>query len=169
MSQSIPHSYTQPYIVIGALIVRSGKILLLQENHMPDKGKWNIPAGKLDNGEDPIDAVKREVLEESGLTFRPRTILGMRSIYRKDVPGNVKTTHVLRIVFLGEASGDVSYDHGETGKDGLEISDHKWLSPQEVLSMPLSALRYHDIKQCVHDYQSGKSYPLDLLTHIVQN
>jgi ADP-ribose pyrophosphatase YjhB (NUDIX family) len=92
------HSYTQPYIVVGALVVRNDKILLLQENHLPDKGKWNIPAGKLDYGESPVDAVSREVFEESGLKFKPTAILGLHSIHRKDVPNDTGTTHVLRIV-----------------------------------------------------------------------
>jgi len=59
--------FTQPFVITGALIARNGKILLIQENHEPDKGKWNIPAGKLDLGEDPFQAVAREVFEESGL------------------------------------------------------------------------------------------------------
>ena len=50
-------------LIKDAVIVNDGRILLLKENHLPDKGKWNIPAGKLDYGENPIDAVKREVFE----------------------------------------------------------------------------------------------------------
>jgi ADP-ribose pyrophosphatase YjhB (NUDIX family) len=168
MPKTHSHVYTQPYIVVGALIIRDGKILLLQENHMPDKGKWNIPAGKLDYGENPIEAVTREVFEESGLKFKPTSILSLHSIHRKDVPGKNNTTHVLRIVFLGESSGEVSLQHGESKKSKSEIADYKWLSPEEILNMSSSLIRYHDLKNYVRDYTADKSYPLALITHIIQ-
>jgi ADP-ribose pyrophosphatase len=164
----MPHSYTQPYIVVGALIVRDGKILLVKENHLPDKGKWNIPAGKLDYGENPNEAVSREVYEETGLKFKPSAILGLHSIHRKDVPGEIKTTHVLRIVYVGKAEGDTDNSHGEEENGQPEISEYKWLSPEDILSMDEALIRYHDLKDYVNDYVSGKSYSLSLITHLVQ-
>ena len=158
--------YTQPYIVVGAFIVREGKILLVQENHPPDKGKWNIPAGKLDFGEQPTDAAKREAYEESGIDFTPTALLGVHSIYRQDVPGEV---HALRIIFSGEAQGNVSLEHGEAVNGNAEIADYKWLTPEEVLVMSNELLRYHDIKELTRSYLNKKQYPLKLATHIVQN
>ena len=161
-------SYEQPYIVIGAFIVRDGKILLLQENHLPDAGKWNLPAGKLDYGENPVDAVKREVWEEAGLTFEPTAILGLHSVHRKDVPGLIQTTHVLRVVFTGTASGELTNAHGEVEDGEPEIAQYAWLTPEEILSMDDAHIRYHDVKEYVRDYQRGITYPLSLLTHLVQ-
>ena len=158
--------YSQPYIVVGAFIVRDGKILLIQENHYPDKGKWNIPAGKLDFGEDPFDTAKREAYEEAGLDFTPTALLGIHSVYRKDVPGEI---HALRVIFLGEAKGDVSLDNGET-EDGIaEIVDHKWLTPEEVLAMDDELFRYHDIKELTRNFLDKKQYSLETIRHIVQS
>jgi phosphatase NudJ len=161
-------SYTQPYIVVGALIVSKGKILLLKENHLPDRGKWNIPAGKLDYGENPIDAVKREVFEEAGLKFTPKAILGLHSIHRKDVPGENSSTHVIRVVFTGDFSGELSSVHGEVIDGEPEISEFAWFTPEQILKMDKSLIRYHDIKDYVRDYLQNKSYPLELITHLVQ-
>lgn len=158
-------SYTQPYIVVGAFIVRDGKILLIQENHAPDKGKWNIPAGKLDFGEKPLDAAKREAFEEAGINFTPTYLLGIHSIYRKDVTGEV---HALRVIFGGEAKNDVSLEHGEAVDGIAEIADYKWLKPEEVLSMDDKLFRYHDIKDLTQDYLDKIQYPLSLVQHIVQ-
>lgn len=158
-------SYTQPYIVVGAFIVREGKLLLIQENHPPDKGKWNIPAGKLDFGENPLDAAKREAFEEAGIDFTPTALLGIHSVYRQDVPGEI---HALRLVFVGEANNDVNLEHGDA-VDGLaEIADYKWLAPDEVLMMNDELFRYRDVKNLVRDYMDQKQYPLELLKHIVQ-
>jgi 8-oxo-dGTP pyrophosphatase MutT (NUDIX family) len=158
-------SYSQPYIVVGAFIERAGKILLIQENHPPDKGKWNLPAGKLDFGENPLAAARREAFEEAGIDFTPSAILGIHSVYRKDTPGEI---HALRIVFAGKSSGEVSLDHGEAVDGIAEIADHKWLTPAEILAMDDVLLRYHDVKKLVQDYLDNKRYPLELVDHIIQ-
>lgn len=139
-------NYTQPFIVIGALIVRDGKILLIQENHYPDQGKWNIPAGKLDFGESPLDTVIREAYEESGLRFVPTALLGVHSVHRKDLPAEI---HALRVVYVGEATGEVNLEHGEPEGGVVEISGYKWLRPEEILELPDAELRYRDIKLLV--------------------
>ncbi|HEV2403655.1 MAG TPA: NUDIX domain-containing protein [Candidatus Saccharimonadales bacterium] len=158
-------SYTQPYIVVGAFIVRDGKVLLVQENHPPDKGKWNIPAGKLDFGENPLDTVKREAFEEAGIDFDPTYLLGIHSIYRKDVPGEV---HAFRVIFCGEAKNDVSLEHGEAVDGIAEIADYKWLKLKEVLSIDDKLFRYHDIKDLTRNYLDKTQCPLSLIRHIVQ-
>ncbi len=159
-------NYKQPFIVIGAFRVRNGKILLIQENHYPDAGKWNIPAGKLDFGENPQDAARREAYEESGLDFAPTALLGIHSVHRKDVPGEL---HIMRIVYVGDVSGDVNLEHGEPEDGVTEIADYKWLTPEEVLNMPGTELRYHDIKLLVQKWQQNITYPLEVIEHIVQS
>ncbi len=135
---------------------------------MPDKGKWNIPAGKLDYGENPIDGVKREVFEESGLKFTPKAILGLHSIHRKDVPAKNSSTHVLRIIFTGEFSGELTNEHGEMLDGELEIAEFAWLSLEEILAIDDSLMRYHDLKDYIRDFLANKTYPLELITHLVQ-
>jgi ADP-ribose pyrophosphatase YjhB (NUDIX family) len=41
----------------------------------PERGKWSIPAGFLDQGEDPQQTAEREVLEETGLRVRVLNLL----------------------------------------------------------------------------------------------
>ena len=158
-------NYTQPFTVIGAFVVRDGKILLIQENHDPDKGKWNIPAGKLDFGEDPQKCAAREAFEEAGVKFTPTAVLGIHSVVRDNGQQQV---HVMRIVYTGDAEGDVSLEHGEA-VDGIEeIADYKWVTPEELLAMEDSVIRYHDIKNLVHNYKAGKTLPLDAIHHFNQ-
>ena len=149
-------------------MVRDDKVLLIQENHLPDKGKWNIPAGRLDLGENPIDAVKREVFEEAGLAFKPTAILGIHSVYRQDLPDNDGGTHCLRLMFTGDVSGTVSLENGET-KEGIpEIAASRWVTVDELLALDDAVLRYHDIKALARDYRSGVNYPLAIIEHFIQ-
>lgn len=51
--------FTQTFGVVGAIIEKNGKILLVKETKKGCKGKWSYPAGWIDIGENVIDAAKR--------------------------------------------------------------------------------------------------------------
>ena len=54
--------------VVAALILRDGKILICQRTkHQPMPLKWEFPGGKIEEGEQPRDALRRELEEEIGI------------------------------------------------------------------------------------------------------
>lgn len=55
------------YFAANALIEKDGEYLMIEEGKEHVKGTWNIPGGGIEHGEDPVEAVKREVKEETGL------------------------------------------------------------------------------------------------------
>ncbi len=71
----------QKLFVAGkGLIVHNGKALILQEGkgdgeHVHE-GKWQFPGGRINFGEHPIEGLKREVFEESGLK-----VINSRPVY----------------------------------------------------------------------------------------
>jgi 8-oxo-dGTP pyrophosphatase MutT (NUDIX family) len=68
-----PRLLLQPGV---AAIVRdaSERVLFM---HRADDGRWGLPAGAIDPGESPVDAIVREVREETGLVVRPTRIAGV--------------------------------------------------------------------------------------------
>jgi 8-oxo-dGTP diphosphatase len=52
---------------VGAAIVRDGRVLLTVRGVEPHKGKFDLPGGFLQAGEEPVAGLKREVKEETGL------------------------------------------------------------------------------------------------------
>lgn len=59
--------FNDPKVGVGVLVLQGDKVLLVKRKMMPEKGKWSIPAGFLDYGEDPKATAEREVLEETNL------------------------------------------------------------------------------------------------------
>ena len=54
-------------IVLGA----EGRVLLVRRAHDPYGGKWDVPGGFLEEGEPPLDGLRRELREETALDVEP--------------------------------------------------------------------------------------------------
>jgi len=59
--------FPDPKVAAAVLISEGDRILLVQRMYDPQKGKWTLPSGFIDAGEDPRQAAVRECLEETGL------------------------------------------------------------------------------------------------------
>lgn len=151
--------FTQTFGVVGAILEKDGKILLIKEaDPGPNQGMWNQPAGWIDVGENPVDAVIREVKEESGFDFTPTKILGIYSLLRKDVVWDKGTPHAIKIIFTGRI-GDTQ------SAPASDSAETKWFAPEEIYAMNSKTLRDLDIKQEVQDCLAGKGVSLDFLVH----
>jgi 8-oxo-dGTP diphosphatase len=62
---------------VGAVVHDpAGRLLLIRRGHAPSAGLWSVPGGRLEPGESELEAVVREVAEETGLAVRPDRVLG---------------------------------------------------------------------------------------------
>ncbi len=114
----------------------------------------NQPAGHLDEGENLIDAIIRETLEETAWTFEATGII---SIDLWQNPQKVLT--FLRVNF----SGDCIRRPLDDG-----ILRALWLTPDEI-DARTDQLRSPMVQRCIHNYLAGKMYPLDMLSDLLDH
>lgn len=74
---------TRPFLGVGALIFDGRSILLVERAQEPLKGYWSLPGGIVEVGEKLEEAIRREVLEETGLEIEP---LEMFEIFERIMP-----------------------------------------------------------------------------------
>ncbi len=67
--------FHDPKVAAAILLEQDDRVLLVRRTNEPFRGKWTLPAGFVDAGEDPAQAAERECLEETGLTVRVTGVL----------------------------------------------------------------------------------------------
>ena len=143
----------KPNVTVAAVVMRDGKFLLVEEETEAGLA-FNQPAGHLEEGESLIAAVVREALEETAYHFKPTHLVG---IYNWKHPS--KDVTYLRFAFGGELRG---YEAERKLDDGIVAA--RWLTLDEVKDTQ-ARHRSPLILRCIEDWQAGKRYPLDLITH----
>ncbi|HVI50234.1 MAG TPA: NUDIX domain-containing protein [Candidatus Sulfotelmatobacter sp.] len=57
-----------PVVGVGTVVMKGQAVLLIRRAHPPRAGSWSLPGGKQKRGETVLDAARRELAEETGLT-----------------------------------------------------------------------------------------------------
>ena len=72
----MPHEYpATPVVGVGAVVVRDDRAVVIRRRHDPHKGQWSLPGGRLELGESLVEAVRRELQEETGLDVQVGPVL----------------------------------------------------------------------------------------------
>jgi len=66
-----------PVVGVGGVVIRGGSVLLIRRGREPLKGRWSIPGGLLELGEELAAGVRRELKEETGLEVEPLEALAV--------------------------------------------------------------------------------------------
>jgi 8-oxo-dGTP diphosphatase len=110
-----------PLIIVGAAIVSDGRVLGCERADPPETaGRWEFPGGKVEPGEDEIDALVRECEEE----------LGVRIAVGERIGGDVPLAHgwaILRVWLATLVAGE---------PQPLEHRSVRWLAVDELDSVP---------------------------------
>ena len=69
--------FIEPKVGVGVAVVEDEQILLIQRGFAPEKGKWSLPAGYLDRGDDPQQQAVLEAYEETNLEVELTGLAGV--------------------------------------------------------------------------------------------
>ena len=111
--------FPDPKVAVAVLIEDRARVLLVRRGVEPQRGRWTLPAGFVDAGEDPARAAERECLEETGLKVHIAGLLDVMAGQEHE-----RGAHIL-IVYRAEIlEGDLS--------PGDDVDSARFFSRQDL-------------------------------------
>jgi 8-oxo-dGTP diphosphatase len=122
-----PH---RPLIGVGALVFDGPRILMAQRGKQPLLGWWSLPGGALETGELLDGAVRREVLEETGLEIEPLGVIEIFERIMRDQSG-VPEYHYVLIDYICRVTGGVL----QAGDDVCRV---EWMRRRDLAKLQIT-------------------------------
>ena len=120
-----------PVVGVGAVIVRDGRALIVKRAHEPRKGEWSLPGGLLELGESLVDAVKREIKEETNLDIEVGPVIETFDRVHRDAAGKIRYHFVIVDYVCWPITGDAS-----PGSDAEAVA---WVTASDIDSYNVNA------------------------------
>ena len=140
-------------IIVGGVIEKNGKYLLVQEAKASCYKKWNLPAGHLQFNESLIEGAKREIKEETGCDVE---ITGILNIANRLIEDDIFMVITFSTKLINE---NITYDK-------KEILDVKWLDYEEIMNNMEEKLRDAFIKISIKNYKNNLIAPIEIVNVI---
>lgn len=154
-----PKNFNPSFNVAGCFCEHDGRILLLQrQSHKRRGGMWGAPAGKINLGEAPAEAMVRELMEETGMRASPAKLKFFRKVYVR----YTDCDFVYHMFSANASNENVSIRYAEH-------KTYKWVRPIEALSMELvpdmdGCIRmFYGIRPRIERPLSSYSFPTRLM------
>ena len=117
----------RPFLAVSAAIVRDGKVLVVRRARNPALNLYTLPGGAVEAGETLMQAVIREVREETSLKIEPIALAGHREVIVRDAQGRVERHFVILCFVARWLAGEPMLNE--------ELDDARWLAPNELSAL----------------------------------
>jgi 8-oxo-dGTP diphosphatase len=102
-----------------------GRVLLARRAGEVFQGYWDLPGGFLEEGEHPLDALRRELREETGLEVEPESFLGIWM----DRYGDAEDAHATLNLYW---TARVVAGEAEAAEAADDVSELRWFEPDSL-------------------------------------
>ncbi|NXH14532.1 NUD18 phosphatase, partial [Bucco capensis] len=133
------------YVVLAVLFNEEDQVLLVQEAKAECRGKWYLPAGRMEPGESIVAAMRREVKEESGLECEALTLLALEE----------RGAAWIRFVFLARPTGGSLKTLQEADAESLQAT---WWAG-DPCALPLRAPDILPLLELATRYRRSPPHP----------
>jgi len=116
----------RPIVAVLAVVLRAGRVLIVQRAQQPNAGRWGFPGGVLELGETVADGAMRELKEETGIVAEPAGCVDIHDAISRDDDGRVQF-HYLLIAVRGV------WQSGE-GIAADDAADCAWASRGDIVA-----------------------------------
>jgi ADP-ribose pyrophosphatase YjhB (NUDIX family) len=113
----------RPVVGVGGVVVQDGRAVLVKRAHEPRKGEWSLPGGTVELGETLIEAVMREIKEETGLDVEVGDIVEVFDRVHR-LEGRIQY-HFVIVDYLCHPIGGTL----QAGDDAAEVA---WVAVDEI-------------------------------------
>ncbi len=136
-----------PVTAVGALVVDDNRVLMAMRLNPPYAGQWSIPGGVQEVGETLVEAVHREVREETGLSLTDLHLLDVGDLLESDKQGQVEYHYVIAYYRC----------HSLTGmpRGGDDVGEVRWFTVEEVAALDISARLKRLVRRAL-EYEAGE-------------
>ena len=121
-----------PFVGVGTVVIRDGRMLMIKRGKEPNKGKWSIPGGGIELGETVYEAAVRETLEECSLHIEILKVIDTADNIVRDDDGRIKY-HFTIIDLLGR------YLSGEA-KAQSDAAECRWVALKEIENLDITVI-----------------------------
>ena len=131
-----PQNFNPKFEVVSCFVDHSGETLFLhRQDYKPEGNTWGVPAGKVDDGEEILETMVREIREETGLVLPPSQISYFGKVFVK-YPEYDFVYHIFHTIIK------------QRPKVNINLKEHKdflWTPPRKALNLPL----IRDLDACI--------------------
>ena len=103
MARAFPE---HPVVSVGAVVLDGDRVLLVKRGQEPLKGRWSLPGGVVELGESLVEALVREVQEETGLVIEVGALVEALDRVERTSDGRVAYHYVILDFLCRPRSGE---------------------------------------------------------------
>lgn len=117
----------RPIVCVGAVIVESGRVVMVRRGQPPLMGEWSLPGGAVELGETLEAAVARETLEETGLIVQIGPLIQVLERIHHDPDGRIEYHYVIVDYLCRASGGTLAY--------ASDAADARWVDEAELAAL----------------------------------